>query len=280
MPKLRKKRGFTTIANHTCQRADLSLQAKGFLSLLLSLPDDWVYNFDNLVTMSQNGHFSTRAAMDELTKHGYLTKQVVKGEGGKFEGWDWVISDEPMTVVTETVVTETIMTEIRSTDERNDNTYKNSTKKKDKETSHTPFPQNVDLEQARKRISEGQENPLKDLKAKFPEFNKVFDQMLRFSRIKAFDQKQMKAKQVLAVLANFKEGDGVRAGNRAMLETTNPSYLFSNFCKFIGQREDLKEAKSPFDPGYKSSIVMATTTKEEQARINFEKSMRQYDSSN
>ena len=143
-----------------------------------------------------------------------------------------------------------------------------------------PSPKTIDLEQARKRISEGQENPLNLLKEKYPEFNGVFIEMLRFSRVKAFDQKQMKAKQVLAVLANFKEGDGVRAGNRAMLETTNPSYLFSNFCKFIGQHEDLKEAKSPFDPDYKSSIVMATTTKEEQARINFEKSMRQYDSSN
>lgn len=135
MSKLRKKRGFTTIANSTCQQKDLSLQAKGFLALLLSLPDDWHFNFDALVKMSNNGAHSTRTAMNELTSNGYLSKCPIRTEGGKFSGWDWIISDEPQTLeqVEKPEVQDTVMTVFSSTDKHDDITKKNSTKKNNKE---------------------------------------------------------------------------------------------------------------------------------------------------
>jgi hypothetical protein len=96
MAKLRKRRAFTTISNDTCQRADLSLQAKGFLALLLSFPDDWEFKFDHLVACSKNEEHATRTAMNELTKAGYLHKVAVKDpKTNRFIGWDWTISDLP-----------------------------------------------------------------------------------------------------------------------------------------------------------------------------------------
>lgn len=225
MSRLRKKRGFATIANSTCQTAKLSLQAKGFLALLLSLPDDWEYNFDALVTMSNNGHHSTRNAMNELTAQGYLSKEPIKNnDTGKFEGWDWIVSDEPLTVVTETIMTET-----RSTDERDDNTKKNSTKKNNKEYPHTPK-DDTRLLDAQKRLIEGTENSFNAFKRQYPKAFEVYDEIARVRRY-GYAEKQAQAKQLLKQIDTHGELAFIDAAEKTLLaigDLTNPiAYLIT-----------------------------------------------------
>lgn len=100
--KLIKKRAFTTMANETAQNRGLSWAAKGLLACLLSLPDDWVFRFDHICTLSLTGNHATRTAMNELTAAGYLVKTRARDpKTGMFLGWNWLVSDVPMEAVSE-----------------------------------------------------------------------------------------------------------------------------------------------------------------------------------
>jgi len=60
----------------------LSLKAKGLLSLMLSLPDDWNYNMQGLASLSRDGIDSVRSAIKELEHHGYVQRNIVRNEYG------------------------------------------------------------------------------------------------------------------------------------------------------------------------------------------------------
>ena len=51
--RVKKDRNFTAMSNHHLQNRGLSLRAKGLLSLMLSLPDDWEYSLKGLAAISQ-----------------------------------------------------------------------------------------------------------------------------------------------------------------------------------------------------------------------------------
>lgn len=54
------------MSNHHFKNKDLSLKAKGLLSLMLSLPEDWNYNMQGLVSLSRNGIDAVRLVIEEL----------------------------------------------------------------------------------------------------------------------------------------------------------------------------------------------------------------------
>ena len=73
----------------------MSLKAKGLLSLMLSLPDDWDYSIAGLATLSRDGKDSVMSALKELEQFGYLTRSRVVDERGRFAGYDYDIFEEP-----------------------------------------------------------------------------------------------------------------------------------------------------------------------------------------
>lgn len=73
----------------------MSLKAKGLLSLMLSLPDDWDYNVSGLVRLSKDGKDSVMSALQELEKFGYLTRQQLFNEKGQFNGIEYNIFEMP-----------------------------------------------------------------------------------------------------------------------------------------------------------------------------------------
>lgn len=64
--RVERTKNFTVMSNHHFKNKNLSLKAKGLLSLMLSLPDDWNYNMKGLATLSKDGIDSVRTAMKEL----------------------------------------------------------------------------------------------------------------------------------------------------------------------------------------------------------------------
>ncbi|WP_294468644.1 helix-turn-helix domain-containing protein [uncultured Anaerofustis sp.] len=68
----KSKCGFTVMNNHHLRDKELSLKAKGLLSLMLSLPPDWEYSVNGLCCIVKEGRDSVKNALDELKKHGYL----------------------------------------------------------------------------------------------------------------------------------------------------------------------------------------------------------------
>ena len=93
--RVHKTANYTIMSNHHFKEKRLSLKAKGLLSLMLSLPDDWNYSVSGLVTLSKDGKDGVMSALAELEKFGYLTRVKIQNEKGQFSGIEYNIYEEP-----------------------------------------------------------------------------------------------------------------------------------------------------------------------------------------
>ena len=69
--RVEKTKDFTVMSNHHLRNGKLSLKAKGLLSLMLSLPEDWDYTTKGLACICKDGMDSIGSALKELEQHGY-----------------------------------------------------------------------------------------------------------------------------------------------------------------------------------------------------------------
>ena len=80
MPVIRveKTNNYTVMSNYHLQEKGLSLKAKGLLSQMLSLPNDWNYSIKGLVAINKEEETSIKATLKELQRFKYLiiTKQL------------------------------------------------------------------------------------------------------------------------------------------------------------------------------------------------------------
>ena len=90
-----KKTNFSIIDNSCLQNTMLSLEAIGFLSHLLSLPDDWVVYSSYFCKKFNVGVKKVRAIMAELIDSGYMQRTRLRGERGRLGGWITKYSDTP-----------------------------------------------------------------------------------------------------------------------------------------------------------------------------------------
>ena len=91
--KKEHKNNYTCISNEILQRKDLSLQAKGLLVYLLSLPEDWEVHKTEIWKHCKNGRDSVFRAWKELQEHGYITEKKYR-EKGRFQT-QYIIHEEP-----------------------------------------------------------------------------------------------------------------------------------------------------------------------------------------
>ena len=84
--RVEKTKDFTVMSNHHLRNVSLSLKAKGLLSLMLSLPDNWDYTTKGLAHICKDGVDSISSAIKELEKQGYLTRS-----GSVTRMADWAI---------------------------------------------------------------------------------------------------------------------------------------------------------------------------------------------
>lgn len=81
--RVNKNVNYTVMSNYHLQDKKLSLKAKGLLSYMLSLPDDWDYSLKGLTTGCKDGLDSVRTAVLELEEHGYVRRQKVRNARGR-----------------------------------------------------------------------------------------------------------------------------------------------------------------------------------------------------
>ena len=80
----------------------LSWKAKGIMAYLLSMPDDWVFYMDELVTHAKDGRDSFRSGFKELKDAGYVERRAIKDEKTKkIISWETIVHEIPMEPVTE-----------------------------------------------------------------------------------------------------------------------------------------------------------------------------------
>ena len=71
--RVHKTKDFTVMSNHHLRDRNLTLKAKGLLSVILSLPDDWKYSIAGLAAICKEGTSAVKSALQELTDEGYVT---------------------------------------------------------------------------------------------------------------------------------------------------------------------------------------------------------------
>lgn len=94
--RLDKTHGFTVMPNHHLKNRALSLKAKGLLSLMLSLPNDWDYTLKGLACISLENVDAIRKAVTELENEGYITRTRKRDEQGRLRGTEYIIRSVPV----------------------------------------------------------------------------------------------------------------------------------------------------------------------------------------
>ena len=90
-----KNRGYTVMSNHHLRNKALSLKAKGLLSQMLSLPENWDYTLKGLSLINRESIDAIRTAVWELEKAGYITRQQNRDGKGKMVDMVYTIYEQP-----------------------------------------------------------------------------------------------------------------------------------------------------------------------------------------
>lgn len=93
--RVHKTSNFTVMSNYHFKEKKMSIKAKGMLSLMLSLPEDWDYTVAGLVSLSSDGKDSVNSALKELENFGYLTRTRMTNSKGQFAGMEYNIFEQP-----------------------------------------------------------------------------------------------------------------------------------------------------------------------------------------
>lgn len=100
--KIIKTTDFTIISNRHFKDKSLSLKAKGLLSQMLSLPDNWDYTIKGLAYINKESIDAIRTAIWELEKAGYVVRNQVRNDNGKMGTSEYIIYEEPQTEQSDT----------------------------------------------------------------------------------------------------------------------------------------------------------------------------------
>jgi hypothetical protein len=93
--RVERTRDYTVMSNHHLKNKELTLKAKGLLSQMLSLPEDWDYTLSGLSAINRESKDAIRSAVNELEKAGYIRRRQTVDERGKFSGNEYVIYEQP-----------------------------------------------------------------------------------------------------------------------------------------------------------------------------------------
>ena len=93
--RVEKTKNYTVMSNVHLRDGALTLKAKGLLSLILSLPDDWHYSINGLATLTKEGRAGVMSCLKELEAAGYISRHQLRSENGRMGQNEYVIYEEP-----------------------------------------------------------------------------------------------------------------------------------------------------------------------------------------
>ena len=93
--RVERNRGYTVMSNHHLRNKELSLKAKGLLSQMLSLPEDWDYTLAGLSLINREKIDAIREAVRELERAGYIVRSRERDAKGRLRGAEYVIYEQP-----------------------------------------------------------------------------------------------------------------------------------------------------------------------------------------
>ena len=93
--RIERTRDYTVMSNHHLRNEKLSLKAKGLLSMMLSLPDDWNYTTRGLAKICKEGVDAIGGALRELETAGYIVRLQLRDRQGRISDTEYVIYEQP-----------------------------------------------------------------------------------------------------------------------------------------------------------------------------------------
>ena len=93
--RVERTTGYTVMSNHHLRNKELTLKAKGLLSQMLSLPENWDYTLAGLSYINRESIDAIRTAIWELEKAGYITRRQGRDEKGKMTAIEYTIYEQP-----------------------------------------------------------------------------------------------------------------------------------------------------------------------------------------
>ena len=93
--RVERNSGYTVMSNHHLRNKELTLKAKGLLSQMLSLPEDWDYTLAGLSHINRESIDAIRTAVWELAKAGYILRRQGRDEKGKMTAIEYTIYEQP-----------------------------------------------------------------------------------------------------------------------------------------------------------------------------------------
>lgn len=150
------------MSNHHLKNTELSLRAKGLLSQILSLPENWDYTIAGLAAINKEGKDAVRAAVQELEKAGYIERRQTMDTGGKFSGNEYVVHEYPVSASPLSGFPTTVLPTTEKPSTEKPSTEKPST---EKPLTENPTQLNKDLlnkDKSKKKSKKEKAEPLTD----------------------------------------------------------------------------------------------------------------------
>jgi len=92
--RVEKTKNYTVMSNHHLRNKNLSLKAKGLMSVMLSFPDDWDYTVNGLIGMTKEDKHAVGTALKELEELLYLQRKYYKNEKG-YRQVEFILTENP-----------------------------------------------------------------------------------------------------------------------------------------------------------------------------------------
>ena len=140
--RIERTRDYTVMSNHHLRNGKLSLKAKGLLSMMLSLPEDWNYTTRGLAAICKEGVDAIGGALRELEAAGYIVRHQLRDKQGRISDTEYVIYEQPQPKNPDTPQPDTA-----SPDTRNPDMEKPDTEK--------PAESNIEKSNTQKSITHG-----------------------------------------------------------------------------------------------------------------------------
>ena len=93
--RVERTNNYTVMSNHHLRNKNLSLKAKGLLSQMLSLPEEWDYSLKGLAFINKESVDAIRTAVLELEEAGYVVRQQTRAAQGTFSQTAYTIYEQP-----------------------------------------------------------------------------------------------------------------------------------------------------------------------------------------
>ena len=161
--RIERTRDYTVMSNHHLRNGKLSLKAKGLLSMMLSLPEDWNYTTRGLAAICKEGVDAIGGALRDLETAGYIVRHQLRDRQGRISDTEYVIYEQPQPKNPDTPQPDTASPDTGNPDMENPDTEK-------------PAELNIEKSNTQKSITDGSSTdsiPFRETAAARPPERKV-----------------------------------------------------------------------------------------------------------